>query len=287
MTYLIIGATGQLGGLAVEALLARGVDPGEILAAGRNTARLEALEARGVGTARVDLSDPATIAPVVAEGQQVLLVSTSEVGRRLAQHSALIDAAARAGAARVVYTSATEADTSTLPLAPEHKATEEHLLASGVRYTILRNNWYTENYRADLDRARDTGVLANSVATGRIASAARADFAQAAAVALTTEGHEDAVYELTGQTAWSFEELAELASRAFGHEVRYQALTSQEEAEALAAAGLDEATTGFVVALNGSIREGALATTTGDLTRLLGRTPTSVGDSLRQWYGRG
>ena len=126
----------------------------------------------------------------------------SEVGKRLPQHRAAIDAAVAAGVRRITYTSAPRADVSTLVLAPEHKATEEYLAASGLTTTILRDGWYTENYQPDFGVAQATGVIANSVgATARIASAPRTDFAEAAAIVLTTDGHDGKVYEVSGDTA--------------------------------------------------------------------------------------
>lgn len=284
MTLVVFGATGQLGAHVIDSLLARGVAPEQILAAGRSAERLSSLAQRGLRTTQVDFGDPHTLDGVLEAGQQVLLISSSEVGQRAQQHGAVIDAAGKAGVARIVYTSAPRATTSDLVLAPEHKATEELLSASGLPFTILRNGWYTENYRPDVDRARETGVIATSAGQGRVASAPRADYAEAAAVALTTEGHLGAVYELSGDEAWSFGELAATASRVLGRDVTYQALTPQQETEALLAAGLDEATAGFVVALNGNVRDGLLAETTGELSRLLGRPTETLEETLRGWY---
>ena len=113
----------------------------------------------------------------------VLLISSSEVGHRIAQHRSVIDAARNAGVSKFVYTSAPRATTTDLVLAPEHKATEEAIVASGLPSVILRNNWYTENYASDLEAARATGVLAASTGAGRVASASRRDFAALASSA--------------------------------------------------------------------------------------------------------
>lgn len=281
MTLLVTGASGHLGRLVVDALLARGVAASDIRAGARDIARIADLAERGVHTVRLDYADAASVADAVAGADRVLLISGSEVGQRVPQHRAVIEAAADAGVAQLVYTSAPHADTSALVLAPEHKATEEAIAASGVPSTILRNNWYTENYLGALAQARETGVLASSTGEGRVASASRRDFAEAAAVVLTTEGHLGAVYELGGDVAWTAADLAGAMSEVLGREIAYLPQTPEEQAAALEAAGLDAGTIGFVVALDGNIRDGLLGEVTGELARLIGRPTTPLVEGLR------
>ncbi|MFV0458803.1 MAG: SDR family oxidoreductase [Actinomycetales bacterium] len=280
MTILVTGATGQLGRLVVDSLLARGVEPSAIRAGARDVAKAADLAARGVQVVPLDYDQPATVAAAVDGADAVLLISSSEVGKRATQHQVVIDAARAAGVAKLVYTSASKATTSDLVLAPEHKATEEAIAAAGIPAVILRNNWYTENYVDDVARAKDTGVIAASVGNGRIASASRADYAEAAAIVLTEDGHLGQVYELAGDSAWNFDELAVAASQVVGREVRYTPLTTQEHAGALEAAGLDAGTVGFVTALDANIRDGALAESDGTLSRLLGRPTTPLVEGL-------
>jgi NAD(P)H dehydrogenase (quinone) len=281
MSIVVTGATGHLGRLVVTHLLADGVPAERIVAAGRRTETLADLAERGVRVATLDYGQPETIAAALEGAETVLLVSGSEVGQRVEQHRAVIEAAKAAGVGRLVYTSAPKADTSPLVLAPEHKATEEILRASGLTYTILRNGWYTENYLGDVQQARETGEIVGSFGDGRVASAPRDDFAAAAAVVLRTEGHDDAVYELSGDEAWGFDELAAAASEVLGRPVVYRAVSPEQRAADLAAAGLDEGTVGFVVALEGNTRDGLLAETSGDLSRLIGRPTTPLVDALR------
>ncbi|KQM16075.1 NAD(P)-dependent oxidoreductase [Plantibacter sp. Leaf171] len=285
MSLVVTGATGHLGHLVVEHLLARGTDPASIVATGRRTEALADLAAQGVRTATVDFADPSTLDAALEAGDTVLLVSSSEVGQRVAQHANVIDAAKRAGVARIVYTSASKADTSPLILAPEHKATEELLRASGVPFTILRNGWYTENYGQAVDQAKATGSFVGSVGDGRVSSASRTDYAEAAAVVLTTDGHEGAVYELSGDVAWTQPELAQAIGELIGREVTYQDLSPEDHSKALLAAGLDEGTVGFVVALDGNTRDGLLGDTSGDLSRLIGRPTTPLVEGLRPLVG--
>jgi uncharacterized protein YbjT (DUF2867 family) len=140
----------------------------------------------------------------------------------------------RARRGPLVYTSA-PAPTTRLVLAAEHKATEEVVRASGIPGTFLRNGWYTENHRQDFTTARQHGVIANSIGTGRIATVPRRDYAEAAAAVLTTPGHEGKAYELSGDVAWDYAEFAAAAQKVLGTPIRYQPLSPQEERDQLLA----------------------------------------------------
>jgi len=282
MTIVVTGASGHLGRLVVESLLEKGVAPSDIRALGRSEEKLAHLASRGVHTATIDFDRPETLAPAFEGADVLLLVSGSEPGGRVAQHKNAIDAAVAAGVGRIVYTSAPHATDTDLVLAPEHKATEELLAASGLPVTILRNNWYTENYAGQIDIAEKTGEIVASVGDGRVASATRKDFAEATAVVLTTDGHDGAVYELSGDRAWAFDELADAIGNILGRDVVYRAVTSDEHAEILRAAGLDDGTVGFVVALDANIRDGALSDAAPTLSELIGRPTTSLLDGLKE-----
>ncbi len=278
MTTLITGATGNLGRLVIQSLLERGAEPGSIVAGARDLSKASDL---GVRSVRVDYTDPASLAAALVDVDSVLLISGSEVGQRAAQHQAVIDAAKAAGVTKFVYTSAPKATTSDLVLAPEHKATEEAIAAAGLPAVILRNNWYTENYAADVARSAETGVLAAGAGDGRVASASRKDFAEAAAVVLLEDGHIGQVYELGGDVAWTYDDLAAAIGEVSGRDVDYRRLTADEQLAALQSAGLDEGTAGFVVALDAGIAAGALADTDGTLARLIGRPTTPLVEGLR------
>ncbi|MFF5625589.1 SDR family oxidoreductase [Microbacterium sp. LWH10-1.2] len=278
MTILVTGATGNLGRLIIESLIERGASADQIVAGARDVAKAADL---GVRAVHLDYTDPASVSAALDGVDSVVLVSSSEVGQRFAQHKAVIDAAAAAGVTKFVYTSAPKATTTDLILAPEHKATEEAIAASGLPSVILRNNWYTENYVRDLATAAESGVLAAGVGDGRVASASRKDFADAAAVVLLEDGHLGQVYELGGDVAWNYDELAAAFAEITGREVSYVRLDADEQVAALRAAGLDEGTAGFVAALDAGIRDGALADTDGTLARLIGRPTTPLVDGLR------
>ncbi|GAA1874707.1 SDR family oxidoreductase [Myceligenerans crystallogenes] len=280
MTTLVTGASGHFGRLTIEALLARGVAPGELRAGTRRPHELASLSARGVAVVPLDYDDDASVASAVEGADQVLLVSGNELGKRVAQHAVVITAAAKAGVGHLVYTSAPRADDTSLVIVPEHAATERLLADSGLTATILRNNWYLENYAATVAQVRETGVLLTSAGDGRVASALRSELAEAAAVVLTTEEHRGRTIELGGDEAWTFAEFGAALGTVLGREVTVEQLSAEEHLARLTAAGLDEGTAGFVVAVDGNIREGALEGGTHDLSVLLGRPTATLPDAL-------
>jgi NAD(P)H dehydrogenase (quinone) len=279
MSYAVTGATGHLGGIAVRRLLARGIPAAQVVALVRDPARAADLAALGVDVRRFDYDEPTTLAPALTGVDALLLVSGSEVGRRVAQHTAVIDAAAAAGVHRLVYTSGPHADTSINPLMPEHAATEAYLAAAGLPHLVLRNGWYNENYVGALDEARATGVLLTATGEGRVASAARADYAEAAANALA--GDETGVLTLTGDVAWTYDDLAALVAQVLGREVHAEHVTVEEKVARLVAAGVPEGGAAFGAGIDAAIAAGELGDLTGDLHRLLGHPTTPLADTLR------
>ncbi|GAA2237380.1 NAD(P)H-binding protein [Herbiconiux moechotypicola] len=282
MTIAVTGATGHLGRLAIDHLLARGVPADGIVAVGRSAEKLAVVaEQTGVRTAVADFGDPSSLDAAFAGADSVVFVSGSEVGRREAQHANVIAAVQRSGAARVVYTSAPSATDTALILAPDHAFTERALAESGVPAIVLRNGWYHENYAGSFAQASASGVYTASTGEGRVSSAARSDYAEAIAAVLTSEGHEGAVYELSGDTAWDGAGFAAAASEALGREIVFSSVTPEEHLALLTAAGLDEGTAGFVVALDGNIRDGLLGHTPGTLSKLIGHPTQPLVDYFR------
>lgn len=280
MTLVVTGATGHLGRLVVDQLLAHGASPSDLVAAGRNRERLAALADLGVRTAAIDFDDPASLDAAFAGADKVLLVSGQQLGHRVAQHAAALAAVQRAGAS-IVYTSAPRVDVSELVVAPDHRATEELIVASGVSFTFLRNNWYTENYADTVRQAAATGVILSSAGDGRVASAPRSDYAEAAALVLLGSEYDGAVLELGGDEPWTFAELAATVAEVAGRPVEVNRVTAAEQVAALEAVGLDADTAGFVAALDGNIRDGWLAGTDHTLSRILGRPTVPLADSVR------
>lgn len=280
MTYAVTGSTGALGTLAVQHLLALKTPASSIVALVRDEAKAKPLAALGVAVRRADYTDPASLEKAFKGVDRVLLISSNAVGQRFTQHQNVIHAAQAAGVKLVAYTSLAHADTSANPLAPEHKATEAALRASGLPFVILRNNWYTENYTDDVKRAQGTGVIAAAVGNGRVASATRSEYAEAAVRALIGDGHAGRVYELAGP-AWSYADLAAATAAAVGRPVVFQNLTPAERRSGLLAAGLPEGVADFVTALDQGIADGTLAQTSPDLATLLGRAPLPLTEAVK------
>jgi NAD(P)H dehydrogenase (quinone) len=226
--------------------------------------------------------DRASLDAALTGLDRLLLISSNEVGRRIPQHQNVIDAAKAAGVKQVVYTSAPKATSSSLVLAPEHKATEEYLAASGLDYTILRNNWYTENYAQSIKVARQTGEVVAAAGIGRVASAPRADYAAGAAAVLVGEGHEGKVYELGGDHAWDYEELAATIAEVTGSPCAYKSVGAEELIAGMKAAGLEEGVAGFVAAIDQGIAQGELGDACGDLAMLIGRPTTPLKETVEK-----
>ena len=209
----------------------------------------------------------------------MLLISGSEMHLdRVAQHKAVLGAAVKAGVALLAYTSAPGRQGG--PVTDDHRATEDAIRASGVPYSLLRNGLYHEMATMHIPAALERGALVRAAGDGRLASASRADYAAAAAAVLASGGHEDTVYELSGDTAWSFAEFAAEVSKQSGRHVPYHAVTGEEYAAMLSGAGLPDPLPHVMAGIDASIAAGELALTTGDLSRLAGRPATPVADAI-------
>lgn len=282
MLLAVTGATGHLGRLAIESLIERGTPAGDIVAIGRSVDRIADLQERGVQVRAADYAKPQELAAALEGVDRLLFISSSAVGQRVAQHRNVVNAAQAAGVGFIAYTSAPKADSTDLALAPEHKATEELIRASGIPFAMLRNNWYTENYFQVLEQAQYTGLIIASLGDGTVASASRRDYAEAAAVVLAGEGHEGRVYELAGDTAWGYDDLAATLTDLLEREVSYRRVSSKEHRKILTKAGVPMAQAAFVVTLDANTKNGALADASGELSALIGRPTTPLRDTLAQ-----
>ncbi|GAB3301512.1 SDR family oxidoreductase [Geodermatophilus aquaeductus] len=283
-TYAVTGATGGLGRRAVQELLDRGVPASDVVAVVRRPDAAADLAARGVQVRHGDYSRPDTLPAALAGVDRLLLVSGSEAGQRVPQHTAVIDAAAAGGVQRIVYTSIAHADTSTNPLAPEHRETEEVLRRSGVPATVLRNSWYAEGYTSRIDEYLATGEIVGAAGDGRVSVAPRDDFAVAAAAALLADEEGTVVRELGGPGV-TLADLAAAVTEVTGTTVRYRDLPAGELVATLQGGGLDAGTAGFVAGIDTSIARGDLDTGDADLAALLGRPVTPLADAVRAARG--
>jgi NAD(P)H dehydrogenase (quinone) len=277
-TILVFGATGALGGHVLEGLIARGVAPATVTAAGRNPSRLAELGKSGFATAKIDMSDSARVADVVAGHRRVVLISGGDPNR-LGQHAAVIKAATKAQVEHVYYTSGLRADDVRFEIGADHKGTEDALIASGVTYTILRNGWYIENYIQAMAGPRYTGILAAAVGDAVIAAASRRDLADALAAVVMTDG-DNATYNLSGDTDFTYADIAQAMSIVLEREVSYTPVTPDELRSMLVGSGMGEAMAGFLVSLDEPIAAGMFAKAGDDLTRLIARPTTTLVDGL-------
>ncbi|MEY8879405.1 MAG: NAD(P)H-binding protein [Leptothrix sp. (in: b-proteobacteria)] len=277
---VITGASGQLGRLVITDLLARGVPAAQIVAAVRTPAKAADLAAQGVQVREADYNRPATLATALAGAQKVLLISSSELGQRLAQHRVVIDAAKAAGVALLAYTSLLHADTSPLGLGAEHRATEALIRESGLTHAILRNGWYTENYLASVPAALQYGAFLGSAGPGRIASAARADYAAAAAAVLAQPVGASRTYELAGDTSYTLAELVAELNQQTGKAVVYNDLPQADFEAALKGAGLPGPLAELLADSDAGAAQGGLFDASHQLSALIGRPTTPLAVSL-------
>lgn len=277
MTIGITGATGQLGRLVVAQLKAK-IPAGDIVALVRTPAKAADL---GIAAREADYTKPATLDAALKGIDTLLLISSSELGQREAQHKAIIEAAKKTGVKRIVYTSILHADTSGIDLAAEHRATEAAIKASGIPYTFLRNGWYTENYAAGIQGAVAGGALYGAAGNSKIAATPRADYAAAAAAVLTTSGHDGKIYELAGDNAFTLAELAAEISKQTGKTIPYTNLSVADYAKGLASHGVPEAFANMIAGWDVPISQGALFDDSKALSKLTGKPTTPLADAVK------
>ena len=277
MTIAVTGATGQLGRLVIAALKQR-VAIDDIVALARSPDKAGKL---GVSVRPFDYATPDGLADALSGIGTLLLISSSEVGQRSAQHRNVIAAAKQAGVGRIVYTSLLHADTSSLDLAVEHRDTEAALAASGIPVTLLRNGWYTENYTGAIPGALAAGALIGSAGQGRISSASRADYAEAAAIAASAPDHVGKIYELAGDHGWTLADLAAEVTRQTGRDIAYDDLPPNDYAHRLQDAGLPAGVAQAIAGYDVAASKGALFDNGRQLSRLIGRPTTPLADAVR------
>ncbi|EJF07909.1 MULTISPECIES: SDR family oxidoreductase [Pontibacter] len=274
----ITGATGQLGRLVVTRLKAK-VEPENIIALVREPQKAEGM---GVEVREADYTKTETLDSALQGIDTLLLISSSEVGQRAAQHKNVIEAAKKAEVKRIVYTSLLHADTSLLSLAEEHRATERMIKDSGIAYTILRNGWYTENYTGSVQGAIAGGAFIGSAGEGKISSASREDYAEAAVAVLTSLGHGGKVYELAGDEAYTLSDLADEISRQTSKDIPYKNLPEADYAAALAGYGLPDSMAKAIAGWDVAASNGALYDDSRQLSKLIGHPTTPMADSVAE-----
>ena len=280
MKIAITGATGQLGNLVIEQLLQLTAAQ-NIVALVRNVDKAKHFKTQGIELREFDYDRPETLVPALSGIDKLLLISANEIGRRTPQHQAVIDAAKVAGVPCLAYTSLLRADTSPLGLAQEHRETEKLIQDSGITYTFLRNNWYSENYLAGVAHTIEIGTLFGAAQDGRISSASRIDYAEAAAKVLNSTCHENKTYELAGSESFSLSDLATLIGQVTSKDIIYQNLSAEEYTQGLIQADLPTGLVEVIVDADIQSIQGAMYSDSKDLDQLIGHKTTSIQDAIK------
>lgn len=280
MRIAVTGATGSLGGHVVDSLLNKGVAVSDIVAIVRNEEKAADLKARGIALGVATFEDEAALTAVLEGVDRLVFISGSEVGQRVAQHTNVINAAKAAGVTFIAYTSLLNLDTSKLALAPEHIATEKLLAESGIDHALLRNGWYWENYESSIGAAKATGKVFGAAEGARVSAAARKDYAEAAAVVITSDNQAGKVYELAGAPALTYPEIAAGIGEVIGSEAEYVNLSVEGYQNALEQAGVPAEFAALLAGMDPIIAEGALYSDSTDLQDLIGRPSTSIVEAL-------
>ena len=282
----VTAASGQLGRHVINALLKQGVAPAELIAAVRSPEKVDDMADRGIHIRQADYDRPETLRSALKGVDKLLLISASELGKRVEQHRNVIEAAKAEGVKLLIYTSILHADSSPLSLADEHRETEQLLKDSGIPYVLLRNGWYTENYLSNLPQALQHGALIGCAGDGRISSAARKDYAEAAATVLTSDKDlSGQVYELAGDESYTLGELAEEISRQVdGQTIRYQNMPQADYHEVLLQAGLPEGIANMLSDSDAGAAQGALFDDSQQLSTLIGRPTTPLPVMVMQMH---
>jgi NAD(P)H dehydrogenase (quinone) len=279
MKLLVTGATGKLGTKIVETLLET-VPASQVAVSVRNPEKAEGFKARGVEVRHGDFDRPETL-DLAFEGIDRLLIISADGDNetRIRQHTDAVAAAARAEVKFIAYTSAANASESTLLLAPPHRATEEAILKTGIPYSFLRNNWYLENETASIQGVLAGAPWLTSAGSGKVGWALQQEYAEAAAVVLAGEGHENTTYELSGKLLTQ-EEFAVALSTVLNKEVPVQQVDDATYVEIMKGAGIPDFIIPMLVGIQQGIREGALEVESNDFEKLLGRPLTPINEAL-------
>jgi uncharacterized protein YbjT (DUF2867 family) len=274
---IVTGATGRLGSEIVRELLAR-VPAQQVGVSVREPDRAAGLAAQGVRVRRGDFADPASLDAAFEGASRVLVVSVDQLGEAaVAQHRAALDAAGRAGAERVLYTSHQAASPSSL-FAParDHAATEAHLAAGDVPFTALRDGFHAATVPHLVGRALETGELV-APADGPVSWTTHADLAEAAAVLLTDPDRPAAETPvLTAAEAVDLAGVAAVLSELAGRPVRRVVLDDEDYVAWSVGNGVPEGAARMFLTLFRAARDGEFAVTDPTLATLLGREPQGV-----------
>ena len=284
--YAITGASGQLGRLILDVALEKKLNPADFVGLARKPSVLDDYKTKGFDIRELDYTKPETFPNAFAGVEKIVLISSTVVGERLKQHKAVIDfVAAQEKPAQLIYTSLLHADISKLTLAEEHKATEEYIKQKLQNYIILRNGWYTENYVGGLAQLIEGGQKAGASKQGKIAAAARKDYAEAAVAVLVSDDdnlHRNKIYELAGDEAFNLDEFTNTVSQLVNKPFKYIDLPENDYAALLQQFGLPDSFAKILAQSDAQAANGELYDDTKQLSQLIGRPTTPLKDVLKQ-----
>jgi uncharacterized protein YbjT (DUF2867 family) len=210
----------------------------------------------------------------------LFMVSAAEAADRLDQHRTFVDAAAAAGVEHVVYTSFFGAAADCVfTLGRDHFATEQHIRASGMAFTFLRDNFYLDLLPLF---AGEDGVLRGPAGDGRVSAVARADIARVAvAVLLDPAAHAGATYDLTGREALTLRDIARIVSEETGRPMSFHDETVEEAYTSRLRWPAEQWQYDAWVSTYTSIASGEVAGVSDDVARVTGRPPLTLVELLR------
>lgn len=283
---LVTGATGQLGGIVVENLL-KNTPANEIAVLVRDENKAADLKAKGVEIRVGSYFDEASLKTALQGIDKLLLISSNDFNDRIGQHKNVIDAAKNAGVKHIFYTGVTMKDIETSPLKPllaDHYQTEDYIKASGLTYTFLQNSLYFEVVPMFVGAGvLETGIFFPA-GEGKVAFAARQDLGEATATILSTEGHENKTYNLTGSEAYSFADIAAELSALTGKTVAYTSPESAAFEGMLKQFGLPEEIVVMSVLFAAGMKNNDFSSPSTTLEQFLGRKTTDLKAFLHATY---
>lgn len=284
---LVTGATGGLGRETIDALLTT-TPATEIAALVRDANKATDLVQRGVDVRQADYFDHPALVQAFRGIEKVLLVSSVAFTDRVSQHRNVIDAAKKAGVQHLFYTSIQRSSDFVMPEVTESDlATEAYLKASGLAYTILHNGYYFEGLGYLIGTEIPESEICVPAGEGKIAFVKRTELAAATAALLTSEGHDNQSYILTGSEAYSFHDVARELSALAGRPITYQSIEPAPYIAQKVAAGFPDFVATFFAQWGDAAKHGMLAGTDATVERLLGRKPMSLREYLKATYFSG
>jgi NAD(P)H dehydrogenase (quinone) len=287
---LVTGATGHLGNAAIQSLLKKGVPAREITALVRDETKAVNLKNQGIQIKIGNYNDYNSLVDALEGVDKLFLISSNDVtGDTLLQHKNVINAAKGNGVQHIVYISQEIKDdeTTAIPFVIQvHRATVEYIKETGIAYTVFNDSLYADS----IGKFSGEAFLENGIffpaGDGKVPFVSRTDIGEAAAVVLTTPGHEYKTYTITANTAHSFEDVAGMLSAITGKQVKYLKPDLNTYIDALGKAGVPKEVVGFLGAFSTAIRNGEFDTQRSDLGHLLGRKPTELKEFLKVTYGK-